>query len=233
MQSQIQQPQATPSQSTQSLANVVVRPASRRVPIKLIAGFEFDRTESSLAFRDGIQLAAETFAQEFGQRVAEVTTYVGSHGDEDYHEQPILHLEGGSLDDAVTACRSIEFCGGGDAEETHLDGLDFLFQHVPWAQDLCARNALIAFLNADSKPTRSGKTPEQLGQEMRDLGVMLFLVCEPTPALRALANAAHTIIIPISNDPDLNELQRATAELCKSLTASLTQGATMPMTTTT
>ncbi len=225
-------PKAQPHSSEQvcTLASVVVRPARRCMPIHLTAAFEFDRTESSLAFGEGIHTIMEMFAVEFEQRVAEITTYVGSHGDEDYGEKPILHLEGGSLDEAVAVCRSIELVGGGDPPETHLDGIDFLLQRVPWAQDLSTRNVLIAFLNADTKPARSGKTPRQLGLEMRDLGVMLFLVCEPTSALEALAEAAAGVVIPISNDPDLGELRRAAAELCKSLTASLTQGGTLPMT---
>ena len=207
----------------------VVRPARRRMPVRIQQAAQIDRTGSSLDFERGIHLSFELFLKELTAQVSEVRVSLASHGDLDFGQDHIMHLEDGTPEEALRECRAIIFEGGGDAAEHHLDGIATMVQRVPWSDDGLTRKSMIGIINAETKPAQCGMMPEQLGAKIKSLGILFYLICEPTPALESLASAAQGLVIPISNDPDVDELKRATATVSKSLTATITSGGTIPM----
>ena len=207
----------------------VVRPRQRRMPLRLQSAIQIDRTGSSLAFERGIHLACKLYLNELDAHVSEVRVSVGSHGDLDYGEAHIMHLEAGSPENALRAVESIVFEGGGDAPEHHLDGIATMARQVPWSHDGLTRKAMIALVNDRTKPAQCGMTPQQIGSQIKSRGSLFYLVCEPDDDLEALATAAGGLVMPICNDPDANELKRAAAMVSRSLTATITSGGTVPM----
>ncbi|MCC6681239.1 MAG: hypothetical protein IT445_10110 [Phycisphaeraceae bacterium] len=181
-----------------------VRVARRRIPVRLQVGIQIDRTSSSLAFETGIHTGIETFLGVMQNQVSDVTTYLGSHGDLDYGESYRMHLEAGSPQEVLQICPSIQFDGGGDGPEHHLDGIAEMVERVPWTMDHLTRKVMIGFVNDLTKPDRE---------------------------LQELVNAAKGMMITISNNPDVEEIKRAAAAISRSLTATLTSGGTIPMAT--
>ena len=208
----------------------IVQSGLRRIPVHVQLAGQVDRTGSSVVFERGIYLILETFLNVMTVLVSDVHVSLGSHGDLDEGQDHIMHLEDGTPDEALHECKAIQFDGGGDAPEHHLDGLATMVQRVPWSHDALTRKCMIGIINAETKPAQCGVTPKQLGEQIRSLGILFYLVCEPTRTLESLVDAAQGMIIPISNDPDLDELKRATSVVSKSLTATITSGGTIPMT---
>jgi hypothetical protein len=127
--------------------------------------------------------------------------------------------------------RAIAFGGGGDAPETHLDGIRHFLETVPWPMDSHrTRGAMVAFLTDDTKPDRTGATPTEIGEAIRAKGLLFYAVCQKTRALDALVAAAGGLAFAISNSPDRAELQAAAAQVSASLVATIGAGGTLPMT---
>ncbi|MHB8797856.1 MAG: hypothetical protein ACYDBY_05270 [Thermoanaerobaculia bacterium] len=211
-----------------------IRPATRpKLPVEVTLGIEIDRTGSSAAFQAGIALSSEVLLETIAAKVKSLTVYVGTHGDEECGEAPVLHTAGGTREQAMADIRAITFGGGGDAPETHLDGIRNFLETVPWPMDNHrTRGAFVAFLTDDTKPDRTGATATQIGEAIRAKGLLFYAVCQKTKALDELVAAAGGLTIPISNSPDRSELQAAAAQVSASLVASIGAGAggTLPMT---
>jgi hypothetical protein len=209
-----------------------IRPAPRpKLPVEVTLGIEIDRTGSSAAFQAGIALSCEVLLETITAKAKGLTVYVGTHGDEECGEAPVLHTSGGTLEQAMSDIKAITFGGGGDAPETHLDGIRHFLETVPWPMDSRhTRGAFVAFLTDDTKPDRSGATAEEIGKAIRDKRLLFYLVCQKTPTLDALVNAAGGLHIPITNNPDRAELESAAAQVGASLVATLGAGGTVLMT---
>jgi hypothetical protein len=215
-----------------TVCHSVVRPPERRIPVYVQTAVQLDRTASSLGFERGIHVSFEAYLQTLTDQVSEVKVWVGSHGDLDEGQEHMMHLEEGTPEQALSEVKSIVFDGGGDPPEHHLDGIATMVQRVPWSHDALTRKTMIVFANAETKPARCGMTADEIGSQIRSMGILFYLVCEPTSALEGLALSANGLIVPISNDPDIEELQRATARVSRSLTATIASGGTVPMTIT-
>ena len=85
-------------------------------------------------------------------------------------------------------------------------------------------------MTADRKPARSGMTVQQLGEVIKQRGLLLYLVCEPMPTMRELIQAASGMMFAISNSPNPADLQRIAAQMSASIVASVAKGGTTPMT---
>ena len=209
-----------------------IRPAARpKLPVEVTLGIEIDRTGSSSAFRAGIALSCEALLDGIAAKANSLTVYVGTHGDEECGEAPVLHTSGGTRDQAMADIRAISFGGGGDAPETHLDGIRHFLETVPWPMDSHrTKGALVAFLTDETKADRTGATATQIGEAIRAKGLLFYAVCQKTKTLDELVSAAGGLTIPISNSPDMSELQSAAAQVGASLVATLGAGGTLPMT---
>jgi hypothetical protein len=164
-------------------------------------------------------------------KAREVKCWLGSHGDIDEGQDFIIHTDAGTPEQAVEDIRKIPYGGGGDAEEHHLDAIESLLSRVPWTADPSrARGAIIAFMTADTKPAKSGISAAALGKQIKDKGILLYLVCEPTPTLQNLASAAEGLVFQISNNPDPSEMQKIAAQLAASIVLTVAGGGTVPMT---
>src|SRR5205823_6609739 len=120
-------------------------------------GITVDRTGSSERFRTGIPLTFETIVTQVAAKARSVRCWVQSHGDLDLNEQIILHTDGGAPDQAIADIKHVTYGGGGDPPEHHLDAIEHLVSTVPWTADPArARGAILGFMTADTKPTRSG-----------------------------------------------------------------------------
>lgn len=224
------QPQPTGSPGT---GQTLIRPASRpKIQVDIDLAITVDRTGSSDRFRTGIPMSVETILTQIGGKARSVRCWLQSHGDQDEGQFPRLHTNGGAPDQATSDCRLIDYGGGGDPEEHHLDAIEHLLNTVPWSADRNrSRGAILALLTDESKPLTSGKTPQQLGAEIKSRGILLYLVCEPRPNLRELVNAAEGLMFQISNNPDPAELQRVASQLAASVIATVGSGSTKPIAT--
>jgi hypothetical protein len=203
----------------------------RKIPVQVDLGVTVDRTGSSAQFRTGIPVTLETVLKQVEGKAKSVQCWLQSHGDLDLNEQIVLHTDGGTVDQAIADIKQVTYGGGGDPPEHHLDAIEHLLSTVPWTADpRRTRSVVVAFMTADTKPARSGMTASQLGEMIKQRGVLLILVCEPTPTLYELKNAAGGIMFAISNAPDPNDLQRIAAQIAASITGGFGQGGTTPMT---
>ena len=189
-----------------------------------------DRTASSTRFETGIPEAFEHIVKETAAQVAGMRIYLYSHGDFDEGQDIILHTDGGSPEQALNDIKSIPFGGGGNPHEHHLDAIEHLMNHVPWAQESDTnRPAIVFFGTQDSKPCRSGKSAKELGEEIKSMRIKLYLVCEPTYTLYSLAKAADALIFRISNSSTATELQAIASSLAASMSQPLDDDDTKPM----
>lgn len=194
-------------------------------------GVQVDRTGSSAEFQSGINLALQMILAALVKKVRSVNIWLASHGDLDTGQQFVVHTDSGTPEEALEDLKGVTFNGGGDPPESHLDGIEALLHRIPWTDDPgSSRGAIVAFLTADTKPAKSGITAMKLGEQIRDKGILFHLVCQPTPTLKELADAAEGFIYPITNSPNPDEMRRVADALGASITASLASGSgTTPM----
>lgn len=186
-----------------------------RVDLALIV----DRTGSSDAFKEGIKASSRMLVESVRAKARDLFCWVGTHGDLDEGQPFVLHTDRAPGDQAIADVQVIDYNGGGDPPEHHLDGIQSMLDTVPWNNNpLDGRGAVVAFLTADTKPAKSGITAAQLGKRFKDQEVLLYLICEPTPTLVELVDAAGGHIYPITNTPSIAEMQAISAEIAKSIT---------------
>ena len=222
---------ATVSQNATACSTGFVRPAARpKIQCEVDLGIGVDTTGSSEAFRTGIPDAAARIMKSVEAKARQVRIWLQSHGDLDEGQNMVLHTDGGSVAQAIDDINKLTYGGGGDPDEHHLDAIEKLLKIVPWIPDqMRARGAIVAFLTADTKPAKSGVTAQALGEQIKNHGILLYLICEPTPTLHELISAADGFMFQISNSPDLSELQQIAAQVSASIAVSVTKGGTLPM----
>ena len=210
---------------------VTIAPAVRpKIQVEVCTAVTVDRTGSSQQFAIGIPKTAGIIFEQVATKARSTRYWVQSHGDLDCNEQPILLTDGGTAEQAIHDINKIVYGGGGDAEEHHLDAIENLLKTVSWPVDKHrARGAMIAFLTADSKPARSRRKAQQIGEEIRAREILLYLVCEPTATLTKLVNAASGLMFTITNSPNPKELQKIAGQLAASIVASVSKGSTVPL----
>lgn len=210
----------------------LVRPAARpKIQCEVQLAATVDRTGSSEPFQVGIPMTFEMIVNQVAAKARSVKCWLASHGDLDEGQEFVVHTDGGSPDQAIEDIKKIVYGAGGDPPEHHLDAVESLLNKVPWtANPARARGAILAFTTADSKPARSGISARDLGAEIRRHGILLYLVCEPTPTLHDLVKSAEGLMFRITNSPDPSELQRIAAQLAASIVATVASGGTVPMT---
>jgi hypothetical protein len=230
-----QSPTVASSTVSPSLSRSIIKPeALGKLPVRVEIAFADDITGSSGPYKErGILEAARCVLDEAGKRAAEIVCWLQAHGDSEYGQNPTLIVDRGTASDVLAALASLDYGGGGDAEETHTEAIYQLLKTIPFTADPArARGAIIAFLTDETKDTGCPLTPQELGAQVRQRGLLLYLIATATPKLQAMVNAAGGILLPISNDPDEAELRRLGAMVGKSLTMSVVTGsktATMPI----
>jgi len=218
--------------SSGKLSPSIVCPATRpKIQCQVDLAATVDRTGSSECFQVGIPKTYEMIVSQVKAKAREVNCWLGSHGDIDEGQDFIIHTDAGTREQAIEDIKKIYYGGGGDISEHHLDAIESLLNRVPWTDDLTrARGAIIAFMTADTKPAKSGVSAASLGKQIKDKGILLYLVCELTPTLNDLASAAEGLVFQISNNPDPSEIQKIAAQLAASIVATVASGGTVPMT---
>jgi hypothetical protein len=197
----------------------------RKVPVKVDLVFAVDRTGSSQTFAQGIRTAIPMIANQLLGKAARVRLFLQTHGDLDCNQHPAMLVRDGQIEDIVTAINAVRFEGGGDEEEHHSHGVETVVESVDWSGlPPTSRGAIVLFTTADTKPSPSGRSLEQIGQSLRERGIMLFAVCELKPGIQAMAEAAHGLIFPISNNPSPAEMAQITAKVGASVTDSVIDG---------
>lgn len=205
---------------------IVRMPSRRKVPVEVDLAFTIDRTGSSAAFAQGIVAAVPMIANAISERAAKVRCFLQSHADLDYHEHPVMLVSDGTTEMVAEEVRRMQFGGGGDAAEHHLDGVKSLFETVPWrGHRLRSRSCVVLFSTADTKPLVSGMSPEALGAVLREAGALFYAVAEPSPGIEALVRAADGMSFPIRNDPSPEEMRSIAAKVAASISASIGQAA--------
>lgn len=212
---------------------VVSRAAIHRpkIPLHVQVGFDTDITASSLTYASGIPATQSQILQTLENRFGGLEVWHLVHGDLDYGQEPVFITQRGTVTEAVADLGKIQFEGGGDLPEHHLDGIDHLVRNVPWAMDhRIARGALISFCTSDTKPSRSGLSAQALGEAIRQRRLLFYLVAEPFPWVYDLVEAAQGLFLPITNQPSPRLLKAISAALSTSLVGTVAAGKTVPMT---
>ena len=209
----------------------IVRPAARpKVLPEIDLAITIDRTGSSLQFADGIRGSLPLMFDPIKARAPKLRVWLQSHGDEDEGQMPVLLTDAGTPEQAADDAKKIIFDGGGDPPEHHASAIENLFHTVSWtANPKSSRGAIVAFLTADTKPSRSGKTPKEIGEAIRAKNLLLFLVCEPTPSLHEMCQAAQGLMFTISKTPSMDDMSKIAAAMAKSIMLTVSTGGTVPM----
>ncbi len=216
-----------PAQKT----TVTINPATRpKIQVEIEQTFTIDRTASSKEFAEGIPATAEMILRHLETKTRSIKCRVQTHGDQDEGQMPMLEIDEATVDEALDAIRKVSYEGGGDPAEHHLDAIEHLFDTTPWTLDPSkSRGAIVAFLTADSKPATTGSSPTEIGKKIKDQGVLLYLVCQPSPSLKELVDAADGLMFEITNHPDPQELHKIASQLASSIVSTVGSGATTPL----
>jgi hypothetical protein len=216
-----------PFSSAETLDPDMVMPAQRdrKVPVQVDLVFAIDRTASSLEFAAGIRQAIPMIARPVIAKAARVRLFLQTHGDLDCNQQPVMLVRDGQLDDVVTAVQHLRFEGGGDPPEHHTHAVETALDSVDWSGvPPRSRGAIVLFTTADTKPSPSGRSPQEIGQSLAARGVLLFAVSQLEPGVRAMVDAAQGMAFAISNDPSVAEMQGIASRVAASVTDSIVQG---------
>lgn len=201
----------------------IVQPGRRpKIQVLVELATLIDRTGSSKEFEVGIPKAFETIARFVEAKARSVSFYTATHGDKDEGQEFALLTNSATIDQAISDVNDIDYQGGGEAREHHLDALEDLVERIPWGAGPDVRSAAVAFMTSDSKPASSGKSPEQIGKLYRNSNIQLYLVCQPTPTLNSVIEAAEGLMFQISNRPNEDELQQISTGIAKSIEQSFT-----------
>ncbi len=217
---------ATPSTSPIKIA---VRPRPK-IPVTAEIGITLDRTASSQTFEQGIRYLVPQLLEGVALRAARVQVYLQSHGDLDVGQDMVMHCAGGTVAEACVDLDDIVFGGGGPPQENHLDAVESLMTTIPFVKNPAThRGVIVAVMNAESKPARSGRSPEEIGRALLDQHLLTYLICEPTRKLKRLSAAARGMLVPISNNPSQKVIEQVVAEVGASIAMTLSTGGTTPL----
>jgi hypothetical protein len=212
---------------------VVFQPVRRvqKSAASVLLALLVDITGSTGKFSDGVRLAPAMIFRTIQAKARTTKVYLHTGGDLDFGQQCTLVCDGGTIDQATPALASLSFGGGGDAPETHLDSIEAVLTTTSWELDPRTwRNAVVGFLTANTKPSRSGVTAEELGAKFKNLGILFYLVAEDFPFARAITDAAGGLFFPISNHPDPAQMQQIASGIGQSILVTATRTATRAMT---
>lgn len=209
----------------------VIQPAARpKLPVDVIVGLGIDITGSSGPFANGIRGNTQVLLPPIEAKAATVRVTVQTHGDEDDGQFPTLVADSVSVAEAVAAVQALHFDGGGDPPEHHLNAIEQLASTLPVAVGGRQRGALVFFTTADSKPARSGRTPEDIGAELLRKQLIVCLVGEPGTQLERVGRACNAFMFPIDGNPSPADMKRVAEQVAASIVGSLTKGMTRPLT---
>lgn len=209
----------------------VIQPAARpKLPVEVIVGLGIDITGSSGPFASGIRGNTQVLLPPIEAKAASIKVTVQTHGDEDDGQFPTLVADSVSVGEAIAAVQALHFDGGGDPPEHHLNAIEQLASTLPVTASGRQRGALVFFTTADSKPARSGRTPEEIGAELLKKQLIVCLVGEPGTQLERVGRACNAFMFPIDPNPSPADMKRVAEQVAASIVASLTKGMTRPLT---
>ncbi len=218
---------ATSTSSNIGTSPKVQRPKSH---VKLVLAFLVDRTGSSKQFSSGILSMMKGIVQELKAKINTIQTSIITYGDEDEGQMPILLTDNATVDQALQDAEMIDFNGGGDPSESHLCGLEYALKTINWEpKSRMTCNVVVWFSTADTKPTSSGRSPQDLGQEIDDKKILHYSICEPQPFHYDITSEGGGLIFPISNTPDSADISKITDQVAKSISSSVKDHKTKPM----
>jgi hypothetical protein len=176
------------------------------------------------AFPEAVKKSLPLICNPVEAKARGLKVWLQTHGDRDEGQLEVLLTDAGTAAQAAADAATIVYEGGGDPQEHHLDAIETLLNRVPWNPNPAeARGALIAITTADSKPAQSGHSASEIGKAIKDKGVLLCLIGQPTPTLRELTKAAGGFFFEISNNPQVDEMRRIADMVAASITASLSK----------
>ncbi len=193
-------------------------------------GLLVDRTGSGALFCRGMELSTRMILEAVDKKVRGLRVWVQTHGDEDYQEFPKMIAAGCKASSAVQAVKTIDYAGGADEEETHLSAIEEALKNIDWQQASHAvRRVMLVFINEDTKPARSGRSATEVGQALREAGILFYLICQQTHTLDALCNAAEGMLCEITNEPSPELMQAIATEISGSVIQSVSTGSAIPL----
>ena len=222
---------SAPRPRSSALPSFTVRPAARPKVMPVVEiGITIDRTGSTSAFAEGVKKSLSLILDPLKDKARGVTVWLQTHGDRETGQDEVLLTDCGTPDQAVADAATIVFEGGGDPAEHHLDGVETLHRRIPWNPNAAeARGALIVIVTADSKPAESGRSAGEIGRVIKNSGVALYVIGQPTVVMLELVEAADGFFFEISNNPQVVEMRRIADMVAASIAASFSRAtATRP-----
>jgi|GEM_PF-6370453 len=189
-----------------------------------------DRTGSGTLFSQGVELSSRLILDAVAEKIRNLQVSVQTHGDEFYGEYPSWIAKACSASEALQEIQRINYCGGGDDEETHLSAVETALQGINRQRaGSRSRRVILMFVNDDTKPARSGRSATEIGQAISEAGILFYLICQPTPTLTDLAESARGSICEISNAPSVELMQEIARQISGSVIHSVAIGSTNPL----
>lgn len=190
-----------------------------------------DRTGSGGAFSRGVTQSCRLILDTVQKNVARLSITVQTHGDEDYQEMPCVLVSHQPVSATLRAIGNIHYEGGGDGPETHLSAVEQMLMNLSKTRhrDRRTRQAMLLFANDESKPARSGRTPTQIGQAIREAGILFYLISQPTQNLLEMKKAAGGMFYEITNYPSPELMLYIATQISKSVVHSVSVGSPFPV----
>ncbi len=193
-----------------------------------------DITDSTRVFSDAVRKKIfPLILNPIEAKAKKLRVFVRTHGDREEGQSELMLTDGETTQKALADIANIKFDDGGDPLESHLDAIETLMDRVPWnANPMEARGAIIGVLSSGSKPAQAGRTPKEVGEEIKRRGLLLYIIGIRTPEIHELVKAAEGLIFEISNSPKKSEMESIARQLGASIVQTASGSATRPLQTT-
>lgn len=191
-------------------------------PERLKIAFKDDASGSGAPWARSIETITEQLVHELSSRFLAVSyDYVGMR-DMDIGEADEYRLRGGSGEDLLREQKLLRRTGGGDADETFFQTVENHLSSPDWLTYTGASEALglIMCTTSSSKPAKHN-TVEQLGEELKQRRIKLFVIGEPGSNMEDLVRAADGFFFPLRVDPTPAEAQEIATKLAATVKTTM------------
>lgn len=184
-----------------------------------------DGTGSAQARAQAIAKATEQVVPRLESALAHVTWGYRVSRDIEEGESDEQRLVEGSGADLLREQAAVDHTGGGDADETFADSIEWALSDYTFSAAPDANKAVLLFQTSSTKPPQSGRSLEQIGEEFRERRIYLFVIGTQGSNMEQITDAAgsYGFFIELSENPSGAEAARVAETLLATMKSTLRQ----------
>ena len=184
-----------------------------------------DLTGSAVEWAEAIRNVTRQLVPRLESALASVTWGYRGCRDIDVGESDEQRLVEGSGADLLREQAAGKREGGGDADETFADSLEYALESYTFSPLREASKGVVLFQTSSTKPARSGRSLEEIGALFKQRRIRLFVVGTPGSNLERVTDAAgdHGFFIELTAKPNGVESEAVAKVLLATMKGTLSQ----------